>query len=149
LTKKFTDGDSDGMLGEFFSNEDGVLPLFIHTIDNFPHVRIVHLKGSLDSSVIPAMTRFFEKARHSQGRLNKNVILDLKKVTQVDTAALAQLLKIFATLKQKRYRLALMNMPETIRGMIEILRLDHVFLLLESDKKAYEEILAWSSEWED
>lgn len=135
-------------LGNFFTNEDGKLPSFVDKIEDFPHMRILRLKGKLVTSIIPEMTAFFEKPKRGQGELNKNLLIELRKVTEVDSAALAQLVRILATLKQKKYRLGFFNVPEKPRAMLEILKLDQVFLIFESETQAFKQVLLWSEEWE-
>ena len=106
------------------------------------------MKGDLDASSMGDMKNLMKKSGSPKNLFNKNVILDLRKVGRVDTAAIAQLLKIFNDLKQKKYKLGIMNAPEAMRHMIGILKLENVFLTFESQKKALNEIIAWSKEWQ-
>ena len=135
------------MLAQFFFNEEKKWPSFIDSVEDFPHLRIVRLRGNLDTKSMGDIQSFMKKAKKKAGLFNKSVILDLRKVEHVDTAGVAHLLKVFSDLKQKKYRLGIMNVPENLRNMIGILKLDDIFLTFESEKKALKEILAWSQDW--
>ena len=135
------------MLAEFFHNDKQQLPYFIESVDDFPHLKLVKLRGDLDTKALGEINQLMKKAKKKTGILDKNVILDLRKVGQVDTATIAQLLKICTDLKQKKYQLGIMNAPESMRHMIGILKLDKVVLNFESKKLAFSEILAWSKDW--
>ena len=135
------------MLAEFFHNRDGRMPSFIDSVEDYPHLKIVRLKSHLDMSSIGEMNYFLKKAGKKGKVLNKSVLLDLRKVDHVDTSAVATLLEIFTDLKQKKYRLGIMNAPKALKEMFGILRLGDTFPVFESEKKAFQEILAWSEDW--
>lgn len=135
------------MLAEFFHNDKGKLPFFIDKVEDFPHLKIVRLRGDLDATTIAEIQAFTKKAKKKGIPLNKNLILDLRKVARVDTAAIAQLLHIFSQLKQKKQRMGIINAPDALKDMIGILKLDDVFLTFESQNKALSEIIAWSEDW--
>ena len=136
------------LLGDFFYNTKGEMPSFIESVDEYPHLKIVKLKGWLDHTTVPEVQFYLKKAKKNRGVLNKNVLLDLKNVASVDTAAIAGLLQVLSELKQKNYKLGLMNVPETMRDHLKILKLDEIFLVFESENKAFREILAWSEGWQ-
>ena len=127
--------------------QQGSLPSFIETIEDFPHLKIVHLQGNLDASTIPEFHRYLRKAEKTGFTLNKSVILDFKKVGRLDSSGVAELLNVFATLKAKKHRLGLMNVPECLRSMIDVLQLRGVFMIFESEKRAFDKILEWAEEW--
>ena len=139
--------DSSIILGRFFTNENGQFPSFVDAIDSFEHVKIVRLKGRLDSQASGEMGYFFKKVQKSPGQLDRSVLLDFRKVESVETTAIAQLLKILTLLKKKNYRLGLFNVPEIMSGMLEVLKLENVFQIFDSKAKAYKAILEWSHEW--
>jgi len=141
--------DSPGpALRQFFSNEKGELPGFIHAIDDFVHVKIVYLQGRLDSSTSTDMDHFFKKAKKNPAQLDKSILLDFRKVDHIDSAAVAQLFRILTLLKLKRHRLGLINVSDRVVSMLEILKLDMAFQVFESKSKALEEVQRWSREWD-
>lgn len=138
---------TDPALHSFFSNEKGELPPFIHGIDDFVHVKIVYLRGSLDGSASKQMEFFFRKAEKNPGLLDKNVLLDFRKVEQIDSASIAQLVKALGLLKKKNYKLGMVNVSDRMRSTLEILKLDAVFRVFDSKTEALEEIMRWSENW--
>lgn len=134
-------------MSDVFSNDDGKMPSFIHNVEDFPHLVIVTLKGPIDRNTLPEMERFIKKTKIDHTAPKKSVLLDLRKVTAVDTAAIAVLLKVLAGLKQKKFRLGLMSVPDTLKDQLEILKLDKIVTVFESHLKAFREIEEWSEEW--
>jgi ABC-type transporter Mla MlaB component len=133
-----------------FKKKKEPLPPFIRDVSDFGHVKIIRFKGSLEKPVIPDLTAFFEASKLGKGpgHLDKSVLLDFKKVGHVESATIAALLQILTALRKKGQRLALMNVPTLMSDTLDILKLKHAFIILESEKRAYEEILHWSKEWE-
>jgi anti-anti-sigma factor len=129
-----------------FRRKDPALPPFIKEVNDFAHVKIIRLRGSLDAGVIPQMSRFFKSVKSPRGRY-KSIVLDFKKVEAVESSTVAELLELLTLLKRKGERFALMNPPPVLIGTLEILKLKHAFLLLDSEKQAYEQILLWSEDW--
>jgi len=136
------------VLNEFFYNDKGKLPSFIESVDDFPHLKIVKLRGPIDGMTVPKVQFFLKKAQKNPMVLNKSVLLDLRKVTHVDTIAIAGILKVLSTLTQKKYKLGLVNAPEALRSQLAILRLDKIVTVFESWEKALLEIHTWNKEWE-
>ena len=135
------------MLAEFFLNNDGKLPSFIESMEDFPHLQMVKLRGNIDKSTLGDIQLYNKKVKKQGITLDKSILLDLRKVQNIDTAGIASLLKLFGELKQKKYKLGIVNAPEILRNMIGILKLEDAFLTFESQNKAFSEILAWSKDW--
>src|SRR3989338_1625214 len=132
----------------FFRSNKEVRPACVESVDDYPHLKIVKLKGRLDISTIQDVQSFLQYTKKKESRINKSVLLDLKNVIDVDSAGIAGFVKVLSKLKQKNFKLGLMNIPENLRGMLQILKLDNVFFIFESERKAFSEILAWSEEWD-
>ena len=131
----------------FFKNRNKKPPVFVESVDEYPHLKIVKLKGYLDISTIQDLQSFLQNTKKKEGRMNKSVLLDLKHVAEVDSTAIAGFIKVLSKLRQKNFKLGLMNIPENLKSMLQILKLENVFVIFESEKKAFSEILAWSKEW--
>lgn len=124
------------------------MPAFVESVDDYPHLKIIKLKGRLDISTIQDVQLFLQNTKKNDSRINKSVLLDLKNVVDVDSAGVAGFIKVLSKLKQKNFKLGLMNIPENLSKMLQILKLENVFIIFESEKKAFNEILAWSREWD-
>ena len=135
------------MPASFFQNDDEGAPPFVEGVDDYPHLKIIRLKGCLDISTIRDVQRFLQNTKKKESRVNKSILLDLKYVAEVDSAAVAGLIDVLSKLKQKNFKLGLMNVPDHLKSMLQILKLENVFVIFESEKKAFSEILTWSEEW--
>jgi len=131
-----------------FNNGKETMPAFVESVDDYPHLKIIKLKGRLDISTIQDVQLFLQNTKKNDSRINKSVLLDLKNVVDVDSAGVAGFIKVLSKLKQKNFKLGLMNIPENLSKMLQILKLENVFIIFESEKKAFNEILAWSREWD-
>ncbi len=131
-----------------FKKNKEKIPPFVESVDDYPHLKIIKLKGRLDISTIQDVQSFLQDTKDKEGRINKSVLLDLKQVVEVDSAAIAGFVEVLSNLKQKNFKLGLMNIPDNFKGMLQILKLENIFFVFESEKKAFSEILAWSEEWD-
>jgi len=131
-----------------FNNGKETMPAFVESVDDYPHLKIIKLKGRFDISTIQDVQLFLQNTKKNDSRINKSVLLDLKNVVDVDSAGVAGFIKVLSKLKQKNFKLGLMNIPENLSKMLQILKLENVFIIFESEKKAFNEILAWSREWD-
>ena len=136
------------MVFNFFKKNVSKNPPCVESVDDYPHLKIVKLKGELNISTIQEVQLFLQYTKKKESKINKSVVLDLKNVVEVDSAAVAGFIKVLSKLKQKNFKLGLMNIPETLKHMLEILKLENIFAVFESEKKAFREILAWSEEWD-
>ncbi len=132
---------------EFFHNEKGQLPSFIESLDDYPHLKIVRLRGFLNLHENPEIQHFLSRAQKKGAGLNKSILLDLKNASHVDSATIAGFLSVLSKLKKKNFKLGLMNVPDALKGALEILKLDDIFIIFESEKRALTEILEWSRDW--
>ena len=124
------------------------MPACVESVDDYPHLKIIKLKGCLDISTTQDVQLFLQNTKKKDSRINKSVLLDLKNIVDVDSAGIAGLVKVLSRLKHKNFKLGLMNIPENLKGMLQILKLEDLFFIFESEKKAFSEILAWSEEWD-
>ena len=135
------------MSAAFFRNGNQETPAFVESVDDYPHLKIIKLKGYLDISMIKDMQLFLQNTKKKESRVNKSILLDLEHVADVDSAVIAGFIKILSKLKEKNFRLGFLNIPDSLRSMLQILRLENMFVVFESEKIAFREILAWSEEW--
>jgi anti-anti-sigma factor len=134
------------MFGWFSRRKGPCFPDFVREVNDFAHVKIVRLTGALDAAAIPKMSRFFQGIKNP-GDGPKSIVLDFKKVSSVESSTVAALLELLTRLKREGERFALMNPPPVLLGTLDVLKLSHAFLILPSEKEAYEQILLWSEDW--
>ena len=136
------------MLSDFFRNPNAKQPSFIEKVDEYSHLQIIRLKGRIDRSTLPEMEAMLKDAKKSGARLTKSILLDLKNVSHLDTAGIAELIKVLSELRQTKRELGLVNVPEKFQSMLEILKVHDLFHVFISEKEAFDKILSWSEEWE-
>ena len=132
---------------KFFQSSKPQIPSFVESVDDYPHLKIIGLKGYLDASIVSEVQNFLQVAKKTKSFLNKSVLLDLKNVACVDSAVVAGLVEVLSALKQKHFKLGLLNIPDNMKGMLQIMKMENIFLVFESERRAFSEILAWSQEW--
>ena len=79
---------------DFFHKRKLKIPAFVEVIEDYPHLKIIRLKGYLDVSTVSEVQCFLKVAKKTKDFLNKSVLLDLKNVACVDSAVIAGLEKI-------------------------------------------------------
>jgi anti-sigma B factor antagonist len=109
---------------------------FIDRFEEVGNVRILRFKGSIDRTTLPEILKI-KKVLERQGDLNKNnVIIDFKKITHVDSAAIAALLIELAELKQHDKKLGLVNVTEELKIMLDIFKAGKLFMIFDSEEAA-------------
>ena len=109
---------------------------FIDTFEEISNVRILRFKGSIDCTVLPKILKMKDQLKREKDINKNNVIIDLKKITHVDTAALAALIIELLELKQHDRKLGLINLTEEMKNMLEIFKTGKYFSIFESEEAA-------------
>jgi len=99
-------------------------------------VFLVHLKGALDMSVLADNRQKMTAVIEAMDLYTKNILVDFKKVTHTDSATVAALLGRFLDIEKEKKRIALYNIPEEFRNLIEILKVEHNFLIYDNESTA-------------
>jgi anti-sigma B factor antagonist len=109
---------------------------FIDRFEEIGNVRILRFKGPIDRTTLPEILKI-KKVLERHGDLNKNnVIIDFKKITHVDSAAIAALLIELAELKQHDKKLGLVNVTEELKIMLDIFKAGKLFMIFDSEEEA-------------
>ena len=128
------------MLRDIFKSTKKVFSPFIDDIEVHDHLQIVRLQGPIDVSTIPALEKLVLHAEKKSGMLDKNIMVDFKKVTHVDSATVAVLLAALSELKHHRHRLVLVNVTPELKTKLVIAKLDQFFETCQCEDKACEEL---------
>jgi anti-anti-sigma factor len=113
---------------------------FIDTFEEIGNVRILRFKGSIDSTVLPKILKIKDQMIRQKDINKKNVIIDFKKITHVDSAALGALIIRLSELKRHHKELGLINVTDEMRHMLDIFKTDKYFLIFDSEKAALERL---------
>jgi anti-sigma B factor antagonist len=86
---------------------------------------IVALEGEIDLEQAGAVRR----ALLDSLKKGRNVLVDLSKVTYIDSSGIASLVEGLQVAKKQKSELALVSVSQRVRRVLELARLDKVFLI--------------------
>jgi anti-anti-sigma factor len=129
------------MLGEFFKINKKTLPLFIDGFENYDRLHIVRLKGPIDISTVPDIEHLLLRVKKKSDLLDKNILVDFKNVTHVDSATVAMLIDALSKLKHHQHKLVLVNLTPELKVKLDILKLDKLFMVCKCEGNAYAKLI--------
>jgi len=115
-------------------------PVYLDTIEDKGGVFLVRLKGAVDMNVLAGNREKMTVVIESMNLYTKNILVDFKKVTNTDSATVAALLGRLLDIKKEKKRIALYNIPEKFRKLIEVLKVEHNFLIYDNESTALSEL---------
>jgi len=121
-----------------FKRKKGKSLPFVKGVKETSNLIIVKLSGVMDANTIPIIRGNY-KHEIKQG-LDKNVLLDFKEVTHVDSSTLASLLQAMSELKQKHRKLGLVNANHALKEYIAIAKLEFIIYVYDSIDEALEDM---------
>lgn len=84
-------------------------------------ISIFQVSGEINISTSPDLRKSFEK------QLSKKVVVDLEKVTYIDSSGLATLVEMLKKTKSQGGTLGLAGMTDKVKSLFEITKLDKLF----------------------
>ena len=93
-------------------------------------VAVFQVNGEINISTSPDLKKQFEK------QMSKKVVVDLEKVTYIDSSGLATLVEILKRTKSQGGSLGLAGMSDKVRSLFEITKLDKLFLVFATQDEA-------------
>jgi anti-sigma B factor antagonist len=93
-------------------------------------VAVFQVSGEINISTSPDFKKQFEK------QPSKKIVVDLEKVTYIDSSGLATLVEILKRTKSQGGMLGLAGMSDKVRSLFEITKLDKLFLLFKTQDEA-------------
>ena len=93
-------------------------------------VTIFQVNGEININTSPDLKKLFEK------QAAKKIIVDLEKVTYVDSSGLATLVEMLKKTKVQGGSLGLASMPDKIKSLFEITKLDKLFPVFPNQQEA-------------
>lgn len=121
-----------------FSKKNEALPLSISAVEDYPTIRIVRLRGPIDQTTVSELEAFRQWVHKHRGFKHKNVLLDFKRVTRTDTSAVAQIMQAVSELKDAHFRLGAIHMSESVRSMLEVLKVEKWIETFDNESDAME-----------
>lgn len=106
------------------------------TIEDRGKVFLVRLKGDIDMDVLGNNSARMTAVIEAMHLYTKNILFDFEKVTHTDSATVAALLERRFDIEKEKKHIALFNIPEHFRQLIEILKVENNFLIYDNESLA-------------
>lgn len=94
---------------------------------------VCYIEGEIDINTSPAVKKSFDKLIGSK---TPKIIVNLSKVTYVDSSGLATLVEILKNMRSYGGRLRLSDMSSKIKSLFEITKLEKLFDIVVDEKEA-------------
>jgi len=122
-----------------FASNDETAPFSIAALEDYPTIRIVRLRGSIDQKTVTDLEHFRKWVEKHRGFKHKHVLLDFKNVTHIDTSAVAEIIQTVSELKTAHFRLGAINLNETVRSMFQVLKVEKLVAIYDNESEAVED----------
>ncbi len=116
------------------------LSFLLSSVEEKDKLRIIRPKGDISMLMIPGVIKSINKLQKSPGFEYKNTLVDFKGITHFDTAAVAELINVAANLKKSHHRLGIINLNETFRSELQILKVDHLIVEYSAESDAIKDL---------
>ena len=93
-------------------------------------ITIISVTGEINITTSPELKKTFEK------NTSKKVVVDLEKVTYIDSSGLATLVEMLKKMKGQGGSLGLSGMSDKVRSLFEITKLDKLFSVFKNQQDA-------------
>jgi anti-sigma B factor antagonist len=91
------------------------------------------VEGEIDINTAPDIKKAFEKLI---AKKTPKIVINLTKVTYVDSSGLATLVEILKNMRAYGGRMRLTNMPHKIKSLFEITKLEKLFEIIADEAEA-------------
>lgn len=105
----------------------------IETKKSAPEFEMLAMEGDLDFHSSPEVRAALSKLAEKQ---IKKILIDLEKVSYIDSSGLATFVELFQKLKRTGGKLILFHLSAPVRSVFEIAKLDSIFHLATSEQEA-------------
>ena len=121
-------------LERLFKNTTGELFNYLRKVEEAGDLIIERLQGAIDAATIPVIEEGL-KGRIEK-YLDKNILLDFKDVTHVDSATLAALIILLDQLQCHHRRLGIINPHPELMSYLAIEKIDKLVRVYEDEAQA-------------
>ena len=97
-------------------------------------VLVFQVSGEINISSSPELKKSFEKQPAAK------IVVDLEKVTYIDSSGLATLVEILKKTKSQNGRLGISGMSDKVKSLFEITKLDKLFSIFKTQQDAVAQI---------
>ena len=97
-------------------------------------VKVFQVNGEINISTSPDLKKHFEQ------QPAKKIVVDLEKVSYIDSSGLATLVEILKKTKMQGGSLGLAGMSDKVKSLFEITKLDKLFLVCKTQDEAISKV---------
>ena len=97
-------------------------------------VTVFEVTGEINISTSPELKKLFEK------QTSKKVVVDLQKVSYIDSSGLVTLVEMLKKMKAQGGSLGLSGLSDKVRSLFEITKLDKLFVISPNQQEALAKI---------
>ena len=123
-----------------FSDREEQAPLSISSVEDYPSIRIVRLRGPIDQNTVTELERFRKWVAKHQGFRHKHILLDFRDVSHIDTSAVAEIIQAVSELKSAHFKLGAIHLSERVIGMFQVLKVEKMIVLYKNESEALEDM---------
>ena len=102
-------------------------------MENKNGLTVCHVEGEIDINSSPAIKKAFDRILSAK---TPKIIVNLSKVTYVDSSGLATLVEILKNMRSYGGRLRLTNLSSKIKSLFEITKLEKLFEIMADEEEA-------------
>lgn len=125
-------------LADIFKDKEGELLPCVKEVKRIGQITIMRLQGSIDSATIPHLS---ENISDDMRRyLDRDIILDFKDVSYVDTATLAYIIFLLDKLQKQRRKLGIINTTPLLESHFEIEKVGALVRVYKDEEEALKEL---------
>ncbi len=112
----------------------------VESIELYKEITIIRVKGRVTFDTLKATQNEF--AQKTKGKKIKNILLDLKGITESDTTAIAALIDLLKYMKSHLTgdKIGLVNVPQHINSLLEISKTLPLFHEYVSEEEALKDL---------
>ena len=111
-------------------------PVYLDTIEDRGNLFLVRLKGDIDMNILGSNREHMTQVIEAMNLYTKNILVDFKKVTHTDSATVAALMGRLLDIQKYNHRIALVSIPDGLKKLIEILKVQHNFTIYDNETLA-------------
>lgn len=125
-------------LDHIFRHHDGTNLPYVRAIQEMENLIIARLKGPIDVTTVPAVSMDFTgKLRRY---LDKNILLDFREVTHVDSSTIANLIFLLIQLQHHHRKFGITHVSPALESYIEIDNVRELFRIYSDEAEALKEL---------
>lgn len=112
---------------KLFAKKQRLMPEWIDKIEELKSVRILRMKGDLNTFAVAQLEHFAAVVRRKKGYELKHLLLDFTQVTSIDFAAVAALVRTLREHQKRSENLGLVNLKSELQHILWLAKVGHLF----------------------